>query len=41
MYREGRKAPESLHSPKGPQRTLEPLPNPICVQNVKMTPIAK
>ena len=34
-------SPESLLATRGPQCALEPLPNPICVQNVKMTPNAK
>ena len=39
--REGRKAPESLLAIRGPQCALEPPPNPICVQNVKITTKAK
>lgn len=38
---EGRKALEPLQAARGPQRALEPSPNPICVQNVKITPNAK
>ena len=41
IYTEGRKALEPLQAARGPQRALEPSPNPICVQNVKITPNAK
>ena len=41
IYGGGRKAPESLLAPRGPQRALEPSPSPICVQNVKIEPNAK
>lgn len=34
-------SPESLLATRGPQSCPEPSPNPICVQNVKMTPKAK
>lgn len=42
VYMQGRrKPPESLLATRGPQCALEPLPTPICVQNVKMTSKAK
>ena len=41
IYGEGRKALEPLQAARGPQRALEPPPNPICVQNVKIAPKTK
>ena len=37
----GAKRLNPLLAARGPQRALEPLPNPRYVQNVKMTPNAK